>query len=251
MLVIKAGGSVITRKGGRPAFDRPAAARLARALVRLRAPLVLVHGTGSYGKPPAVRYGYLSGSIAPGSAPVARIKAALLELHSLFISELAVAGLKPVSCPGCSAFALAGGRPRLAAARALKDWLRRGFTPVINSDIFMSGAGFRVVSSDALAAALAAALRPELAVFLTDVPGLLGAGGAVLPALSRAEFLGLARSLRAPRADVSGGMAGKAGEIARILAAGVDAAVLDGRRPEELLKLRAGRRAGGTYIHAR
>lgn len=251
MLIIKAGGSVITRKGGRPAFDRPAAARLARALVRLRAPLVLVHGTGSYGKPPAARYGYLSGRIKPGSAPVARIKASLLELHSLFISELAAAGLKPVSCPGCSFFALAGGRPRLTAALALRGWLRRGFTPVINSDIFMSGAGFRVVSSDALAGALAADLRPELAVFLTDVPGLLGPGGALLPALSRAEFLAFSRGLRAPRADVSGGMAGKAGEIARILAAGVDAAVLDGRRPEELLKLRAGRRAEGTCIYAR
>ena len=251
MLVIKAGGSVITRKGGRPAFDRTAAARLARALARLRGPFALVHGTGSYGKPPAVRYNYLSGRIAPGTAPVAAIKASLLELHSLFISQLAAAGLRPVSCPGCACFSLAGGRPRLTAAPELKGWLGRGFTPVINSDIFMSGAGFRVVSSDALAAALAAALRPELAVFLTDVPGLLDPDGALQPELSRAGFRALARDIGAPRSDVSGGMAGKAREIARILAAGVDAAVLDGRRPEELLKLRAGRRAGGTYIHAR
>lgn len=251
MLVIKAGGSVITKKGGRPSFDRHAAARLARMLARLKEPFVLVHGTGSYGKPPAARYGYLSGRIKPNSAPVAAIKASLLQLHSLFVSELAAAGLKPVSCPGCASFSLSGGRPRLTSALSLKDWLRRGFTPVINSDIFMSGAGFRVVSSDALAAALAEALRPELAVFLTDVPGLLNPGGAPIPALARAEFIVFARGLRAPRADVSGGMAGKAVEMLRILAAGVNAAVLDGRRPEELLKLRAGRRAGGTYIHAR
>lgn len=251
MLVIKAGGSVITRKGPVPVFDRAAAARLAGTLSRLGEPFLLVHGTGSFGKPPAARHGYLSGRIAPGTAPVAAIKASLLELHSSLISELVARGVNAVSCPGCAFFSLASGRPRLKSRQALLEWLRSGFVPVINSDIFTcSSGGFRVVSSDALTRELSAELEPELAVFFTDTPGLLGGGGAVVPRLDRPALLRLRRLLPRSPADVSGGMRGKIAEIARINSAGVDAVILDGRRPGELLKLRAGRRAKGTYIHA-
>ena len=251
MLVIKAGGSVITRKGPDPVFDRAGAAALAGVLSRVKEPFILVHGSGSFGKPPAARYGYLSGRIEPGAAPVAEIKASLLELHSSLLSELVARGVNAVSCPGCACFSLASGRPRLKARQALLQWLRSGFVPVVNSDIFTCPAGgFRVVSSDALLRELSAELGPELAVFFTDTPGLLDGGGAIIPRLDRPALLRLRRLLPRSPADVSGGMRGKIAEIARINSAGVDAVILDGRRPGELLKLRAGRPAKGTYIHA-
>jgi len=251
MLVIKAGGSVITRKGPGPVFDRAGAARLAGVLSRLKEPFILVHGTGSFGKPPAARYRYLSGRIAPGAAPVAAIKASLLDLHSSLVSELVAGGVKAVSCPGCAFFSLVSGRPRLKAGQVLLEWLRGGFVPVINSDIFTcSSGGFRVVSSDALLQELSAELEPALAVFFTDTPGLLSRGGVLLPRLEHPALLRLKRQLPRSPADVSGGMRGKIAEIIRISSAGVDAVILDGRRPAELLELRAGRRAKGTYIHA-
>lgn len=250
MLVIKAGGSVITRRGPYPAFDRPAAARLSRALARLGGPLALVHGTGSYGKPPAVRYGYLGGMIRPGSAPVPAIRSSLLELHSLFVSELSAAGVRAASCPGAACFAFRRGRPVLSPSAPARAWLRSGFAPVVNSDIFPDGKNFRVVSSDAMAAELAVRLHAGLAVFLTAAPGLLGPGGELLPELGAREFRKAAAPLRRPARDVSGGMAGKAEEISRLLEAGCDVAILDGRDPGALRGLRAGRRTGGTYIHA-
>lgn len=251
MLAIKAGGSVITRKGPEPVFNRAGAARLAATFSRVGEPFILVHGTGSFGKPPAARYGYLSGRIRARSAPLAAIKASLLELHSLFLSELVRCGVNAVSCPGCAYFSLAAGRPRLRPGKALLDWVRRGFVPVVNSDIFPCASGaFRVVSSDALLQELSSELRPALAVFLTDTPGLLDSGGAVIRSLDRPGLLRLKRLLPRSPSDVSGGMPGKIAELLRIGACGVDAAVLDGRRSGELLKLLAGRRAKGTYIHA-
>jgi len=251
MMVIKAGGSVITRKGSDPVFDHVVSARLAKTLSRLNEPFVIVHGSGSFGKPPARRYGYLSGRIRPGTAPLAAIKASLLELHSLFITGLVSGGVNAVSCPGCACFSLDAGRPRLRARGTILDWLVRGFVPVINSDIFPCGGGrFRVISSDALLAELCAELSPELAVFFTDTPGLLDGAGSVIGSLSRAPLLKLRRSVPPSPQDVSGGMRGKMMELALINAGGVDAAILDGRRPGELLKLRGGLRAKGTYIHA-
>jgi len=251
MIVIKAGGSVITRKGPAPVFDRAGAARLAGALAGLKEPFILVHGTGSYGKPPAGRYGYLSGRIRPGTAPVAAIKASLLELHSLFMGELVAAGVNAVSCPGCAFFSVAAGRPRLKGKELLLAWVKLGFVPVINSDIFPDGRrGFRVISSDTLLAELALSLKPGLAVFFTDTPGLLDSSGAVIQRLSGASLFKLKGTMRRCRADVSGGMRAKAEELGRIASHGVDAAVLDGRQPGEIIKLRAGKRAKGTYIHA-
>lgn len=249
MLAIKAGGSIITRKGRSPAFDRAGAARLASALARLEEPFLLVHGTGSYGKPPAVRYGYLSGRLSPGQAPVAAIKASLLQLHAAFLRELLRRGLRAVSCPGCAYFSVSSGRPRLERRKDFLGWLRRGFVPVINSDIFAVPGGFRVVSSDALLAEASAAAGADLAVFLTRAPGFIGEDGLVKGEVPAKDIPRLSRFLRPAGKDVSGGMKGKLSEISRIVRRGAGAAVLDGRRPGLLLELRSGK-AGGTYFHA-
>lgn len=249
MLVIKAGGSVITCRGKRPAFDGKAAARLAAAFARLDEPFVLVHGTGSFGKPPAVRYGYLDGRVRPGGAPVARIKASLLRLHSAFLEELVKAGVNAVSCPGCDFFRLRRGRPVLRDKSGLSAWLARGFVPVVNSDLFPSAGGeFRVVSSDALAAELAEAFRPRLAVFFTAAGGLYGPDGGGLQELDRGGLARFIKTCPPARGDVSGGMPRKAAELARINACGVPAIILDGGRPEELGCFLSGRRIGGTSI---
>lgn len=248
MLVIKAGGSSITRGGQKPVFDRRASARLAAALSQLKEPFILTHGTGSYGKPPAVRYGYLDGRVRRGTAPVPEIRASLGELHALFVRELLTAGVKAVSCPGCEVFALKRGRLVLSARRRLASLLARGSVPVINSDLFPCAGEFRVVSSDAIAAELAAVFKPRLAVFLTAAPGLLGRGGKVIGELDAAGLARFRDNCRPPALDVSRGMAGKAGELLRICSAGIPALVLSGSRPSGLQRFLAGGRRPGTFI---
>ncbi len=246
MLVIKAGGSVLTRKGDVPVFDRAAAARLAAELALLREPFILTHGTGSFGKPPAVRYGYLGGKIAPGAAPVERINASLLELHRAFLAELLAAGVRAASLPGPENFVLRAGRPVPADPAALAGLLGRGAAPVVSSGIFPDGAGGgTVVSSDALAAGLARLFRPRLAVFLTDSDGVTGPGGRPLREAGARELL---RACRPAPGDVSGGMAGKAAQLARIAALGIPAAVTDGRRRGWGARLASGALPGGTFV---
>ncbi len=249
MLAIKIGGSVIAGYGRKPVFLARAARAVAADLARLRDPFILVHGTGSYGKPPAERYGYLSGRIRPGQAPVAAIGASLLELHALLIAELTRAGVRAVSCPGRSFFSLRGGRPALKDAGELRGWLRRGFSPVINSDIFPAAGGeFRVVSSDAILCEAAVRLGADMAVFLTSAAGVIGPRGRVLARLDRRSLKVLLRGMPSSGLDVSGGMKGKLEEIARVLPA-VPAAVLDGRARGSVLGALSGK-APGTYISA-
>jgi len=249
MLAIKAGGSVITRGGEKPVFDRLSARRLAAALSRLREPCLLVHGTGSFGKPPARRYGYLSGAIPDGAAvPVEDIRADLARLHGLLVGELARAGLRALSCPGRDYFRFSSGRLSLYRGAELRRRLRSGFVPVINSDIFDCPAGFRVVSSDALLAAVCAAFKPRLAVFLTGAPGLLDAAGEPVPAVRARKLAAIRRAMPDAAGDVSGGMKSKLAEVVRIAACGCDVLLADGRAPEIILE--PGRAGKGTYVHA-
>jgi glutamate 5-kinase len=249
MLAIKAGGSVITREGEKPVFDRASARRLAAALSRLKEPCLLVHGTGSFGKPPARRYGYLSGAIPAGKpVPVPAIRAGLARLHGLLLSELARAGVRALSCPGREYFRLFRGRPLLCRKTELRRLLRSGRVPVVNSDIFDSPAGLQVVSSDALLAAACEALKPRLAVFLTGADGLLNAAGEPVPAVSARKLAAIRRGMPEPAGDVSGGMKGKLAEVIRIAAGGSDVLLANGKRPEIILE--PGIPGKGTYVHA-
>ncbi|MBN1542159.1 hypothetical protein JW992_08410 [candidate division KSB1 bacterium] len=56
MLIIKAGGSAITHKQQPYQANEAAMRHLAQQLARLEEPVILVHGVGSYGHPPAKQY---------------------------------------------------------------------------------------------------------------------------------------------------------------------------------------------------
>ena len=85
------------------------------------------------------------------------------------------------------------------------------------------------VNADTVAGEVAAALRAELLVFLTDVSGVLDARGSVIPALSAAQAKELVE-----QGTATGGMVPKIDAALRAAAAGVLAVVVDGREPGAL-----------------
>ena len=91
------------------------------------------------------------------------------------------------------------------------------------------------VNADTVAGEIAAALPAERLVFLTDVPGVLDAAGAVRPRLSVAE----ARDLL-DNGTVTGGMIPKVEAALRAAAAGVPTTIADGRQTGALRALPAG-----------
>jgi acetylglutamate kinase len=97
------------------------------------------------------------------------------------------------------------------------------------------------VNADTAAGEVAAALRAERLVFLTDVPGVMDASGAVRARLSAKE----ARALVASGA-VSGGMIPKVEAGLRAAAAGVPAAIIDGREAGALRRLLGGGEEAGA-----
>lgn len=109
------------------------------------------------------------------------------------------------------------GEPMIADARPVEALLRAGFVPVISplGRHAQTGQGLNVNGDDA-AAAIAGALRADELLLLADVPGVLDASGAVMPAIAADNVDDLISS-----GIARGGMSAKLQAARRALAAGV------------------------------
>jgi acetylglutamate kinase len=108
---------------------------------------------------------------------------------------------------------------------------RDGFVPVI-SPIGAGPNGETLnINADFVAAAVAAALKAEKLILLTDVPGLLGKKGNVLSTLTKARINSLIKN-----GTITGGMLPKVSACLEAVSAGVRKThIVDGRIPHCLL----------------
>jgi acetylglutamate kinase len=98
------------------------------------------------------------------------------------------------------------------------------------------------VNADTVAGAIARALAARWLVFLTDVPGIRGGDGGILPRLGAEEARALTEA-----GIIEGGMIPKVEACLEASAAGVAAVITDGRLPSALLSV-FGQQPVGTWI---
>jgi len=131
----------------------------------------------------------------------------------------------------------------------LEALLKAGFIPVVSPISLYSverpgdAPAIINVNGDPIAGDLAVALGAERLIFLTDVAGITGASGVVIPRLSAGEAESMMTS-----GVISGGMIPKISACLRALNAGSITRIIDGRKPHALLKEFDGQ-DGGTTIH--
>ncbi len=135
------------------------------------------------------------------------------------------------------------GAVRPDVLHALLDW---GMVPLV-APLARDAAGqVRNVNADTVCGAIAGALRADLAIFLTDVPGVLDEHGALIPRLDPATIEAMITDGR-----IRGGMVPKVGACLAALRHGARAVcIADGRVPGTLAALAAGQVGRGTVISA-
>lgn len=106
-----------------------------------------------------------------------------------------------------------------------------GYIPVIAPIALGSEGQLLNLNADTAAAEVAVALRANKMIFLTDVPGIKGADGALIPEMSEAT----ARDLIASGV-ISGGMIPKAAACIRALDAVLESHIVDGRQSHALIR---------------
>lgn len=252
LCVVKIGGSLLTDLERPGRCDSNYLRAAAGAVGAIDRPTVLVHGTGGFGKPPAERMGFSDGFLGPDRADAfAAMEHRLDALRDRVLDALAEEDVPATGCRPASHFTTDEGTVVESAMRPLRVLLDRSVTPVLSGGFVPDRSrGFAVCSSDLQAAHAARALRADLLVYATNAPGVEDRSEprpSVLDTVRLSEERIRQVTTRA-EADVSGGMRGKLRAASVAARADVDAYVVDGREPERIRRLAAGRSIGATRL---
>ena len=259
-VVVKLGGSVITRKREVERARPKVLARLAHEIAGSGARnVVVLHGAGSFGHPGAKQFGLARAPLetepAAGRARGAAIVAAeVRRLHLLVLRALVHAGVSAVSVPIATHARNREGRLVAFEPAPFAEALARGLVPVSFGDVVPDERwGSSILSADTIAEALVAPLRPSRVVFVSDVPGILeGPPRGRRPVVAEVTASVVATLRPAPGGvDVTGGIRGKAESMLRIAAAGVDAGLISGLKDGELSRALRGEKVYGSWARAR
>ncbi|MDD1743454.1 MAG: isopentenyl phosphate kinase family protein [Methanomassiliicoccales archaeon] len=253
MILVKLGGSVITDKRRYRSFDQVNVDRLAREIVRSQAPVIIVHGAGSFGHVLAKKFnlkdGYRNKSQIKG---LAQVSMDVRDLNLRTMTALQSAGLNCVSIPPSACCLMENGKLVDFDMEVIHRYLDLGVVPVTFGDVVLDRKrGFGICSGDQLMAWLADEFDPERIVFCTDVDGIFSSDpnldrkASLIEEVDRSVLSRLPRSERC--ADVTGSIYGKIESILD-LAKGREAFVINGRVKGRLRKALKGEAVKGSRV---
>lgn len=257
-MIVKLGGSVITRKREVERLRPKVLRRLCAELGSVgELPLVILHGAGSFGHPGARKFG-LAAAPAPGEPPSSRARGASIvaaevrRLHVAVLQELVRAGLSVGSLPPSTHALNREGQLQRLDPDPFTTLLSSGHAPVSFGDVVPDASwGWSILSADTIAVSLAAALGAERVIFVSDVPGVLADGRSGRPEVLPEVTSALLERLRPRDAgpDVTGGIRGKVEAMLAIAQGGVDAGLISGLKDGELSRAVRGEFVYGSWAH--
>ena len=239
IVVVKLGGSILTRKREIEKLRPKVLARLAHEIASIRdRRLIVLHGAGGFGHRSAARFA-LGGPPAGDAGARERVRGAAIvscevrRLHLAVLRALVDAGASPWSIPIAHHVTQREGRVERIDLAPFVSTLARGHLPVSFGDVVPDSAwGFSILSADTIALELARAVHPERVVFVSDVDGILGpmqsGRRSVIPRITRESVASLSPRSGAP--DVTGGIRAKSDVALQIAETGADAGIISGLR---------------------
>ncbi len=259
-IFVKLGGSLITDKTRPRTVRRGVLHRLARELAAFwRAhpgqPLLLGHGSGSFGHWAAREHGWQPGRAADPAA-LGAIARTAADLHQQVMDALHAAGLPVWSFPPSATALARQGRVVHWDQTPLVRALEQGWIPVVYGDVVLDETqGGVILSTEEVFAALVPRLRPTRLLLLGLEPGVWRdwpqrtARWAHLTPRAWRAAQAAARGAAGP--DVTGGMAGKVQRMLDLVQAHpeLEVRIFSGLEPDALRRALEGA-ALGTLITA-
>jgi isopentenyl phosphate kinase len=257
-IILKLGGSVITDKAGELAAKTEDINRIAEEIQRAGTDgLVIVHGGGSFGHPTAQKYGIKEGlkddSQKLGFSETHHVMTVLngLIMDALVWHEIPSLSITPSTC-----ITTENGRIKHFDDTVLRRAMEMGFVPVLYGDAVLDEKlGFTVLSGDQLVAFLAVKLGAEKIIVGVDTDGLYEADPKSNPTAKPYLKLNLEQLKKvqdkfgkAKTTDVTGGMAGKIGELIPAIEKGVSVQIINATRGQRVLRALTEQRIEGTII---
>ncbi len=245
MLIIKMGGSVITEKHVKNSARIQLIRKICEELSKLKSTLILIHGAGSYGHHIVKQYGINLGYKNEGQLkPFTETCISLRVLNNLILEELKKHSVAAVPFHPSSFITADKGKIVKGDVSHVKGILRLGLTPLLHGDVVHDKSmGFSVISGDQIASYLACIFKPDMVIFGCDVDGVLSydqksSEGKLLPKITPSTYRDMKKFFRSPEQfDVTGGMKGKVEEAIKLAEIGIESAIINLSKPENLTNL--------------
>ncbi len=237
-VILKIGGSVITKKGSESVARRDEIDRISHEIVRFKSeadmPIILIHGAGSFGHPQAMKW-VNEGFDASGAYITHR---SVKELNSMVLESLTCAGIHALPVHPLSSCILENGKIVDFHTGQIKLMLERGVVPVLHGDVVMDRArGASVLSGDRIITYLALAMNASKIGAGSDVDGVLNDKGAVIKKITPPSFIDLKHHISGSSStDVTGGMLGKVSELLELSKNGINSRIFNASKKGMILK---------------
>lgn len=262
MIILKLGGSVITRKDAtKPTLNQENLDRIAHEIARANVgELIIIHGAGSFGHLHAREYEIGSPIKTPEELERKKMGFTLTQnsvknLNHSVCHYLLKYQIPVVAVPPSSFIITENKRIKSANLDMVEKYLEMELVPVLYGDVVMDAdesIQMAVVSCDQLVNYLSKELRPERIILGSDVDGVYDRDPKTH---SQAKLLEEVNSLEdlkflegARTVDVTGGMAGKLSELLELAEKGIESELINVSCEGLLERALKGEKVRGTII---
>jgi isopentenyl phosphate kinase len=262
MIILKLGGSVITRKDAtKPTLDPVNLDRIASEIAQAQVEkLIIIHGAGSFGHLHASKYAIGSPITTPDQLREKRMGFTLTQnsvknLNHFVCHYLLNHQIPAVAVPPSSFITSRNKRIESARLEMVEKYLEMGMVPVLYGDVVLDAdedLKMAVISGDQLVSYLSFKLKPERIILGSDVDGIFDRDPKKHP---QAQLLERVQSLEdlqflegAQTVDVTGGMAGKLAELLELAEKGIESELINVGCEGLLENALKGEKVRGTII---
>ena len=246
MILIKLGGSIITNKEKPLSARRKAIDSILNQIKRIREPMILVHGGGSYGHYWSVKYDMHTKPARYDMRGVSIVKNSMIDLNKIILNS-AVKNRINAYCLPPTDF-MNGNKPIKNKILTINEIAKSGLTPVTYGDALWFGKKKSyILSGDVIMSMIGKILKPRLSIFVLDVDGVYS--NTKSKKLIR-DFKKEKPIISKNKIDVTGGMTRKITEATNMSKSGLKVFFVNGNKPKRILDAVSGKKFEGTIFRS-
>jgi isopentenyl phosphate kinase len=244
MILIKLGGSIITNKQKPLSPRRKTINSILKEIGKIKEPVIIVHGGGSYGHYWSVKYDMHTRPAKTSPKGVAIVKNSMVELNKIILDSAVKNKINSYCLPPTDF--MNGNKAIKSKILTINDIAKSGLTPITFGDALWFGQKKSyILSGDVIMTTIAKILKPRLSLFVLDVDGVYS--DLKTNKLIR-NFKKEKPEIRNNKIDVTGGMTRKITEANKMAKVGLKVFFVNGNKPKRISDAISGKKFEGTLF---
>lgn len=247
MILIKLGGSIITNKEKPLSPRKKTIDNLVKNLRKIKEPIIIVHGGGSFGHYWSVKYDMHTQPRKYSQKGVSIIKNSMIDLNKIILDSFLKNRLNPYCLPPTDF--MDGNKPIIKKIKEIEKIAKSGLIPITFGDALWYGQNKTyILSGDKIMTHFSKILKPRLSIFALNEDGLYSD-------LKSKELIYELKNEKPTFSknimDVTGGMTRKVEEASKIAKFGVNVFFVNGNKSERIVKAVKNRKYEGTLFRGK